>query len=85
MKEQTHLHDAVSVTLREAREYARLSQGELAERAGCARSFISFLETGSHLPGLNAFMALADALGISPSELMRRIEERMAFHKNIHA
>ena len=81
MKEIPGLLPSAAEAFQEAREYARLSQAQLAERAGCARSFVSFLETGTHLPGLNAFVALAEAMELRPSELMRRIEEKMAFRQ----
>lgn len=77
MRKVEYLSEAVAQVLLEAREYARLSQAELAEKADCARSFISFIETQTHIPGLHAFVALAQTLEISASELMRRVERKM--------
>lgn len=77
MRNVSYLPEATAQIMREAREQARLSQAGLAEKVECARSFVSFIETENHLPGLNAFVALARAMGVTPSELMRRIEIRI--------
>lgn len=81
MRKVAYLSEAVAQVLLEAREYARLSQAELAEKAECARSFISFVETQTHVPGLHAFVALAQTLEIPASELMRRVERKMEMMK----
>lgn len=77
MRDVSYLLEATAQIMREGREQARLSQADLAEKVGCVRSFVSFIETETHLPGLNAFVALAQAMDVSPSELMRRIEIRI--------
>lgn len=82
MRNISYLLEATAQVMREGREQARLSQAELAEKVGCARSFVSFIETGTHLPGLKAFVALAEALDVQPSELMRRIEIRIRQMEN---
>ena len=79
MNEIPHLAEAFAQILQEAREEARVSQQELARRVNCARSFISFLETRTHLPSLNAFLALCAALDLPASEVLRRLENRLAF------
>ena len=78
MKEVPHLAEAFAQVLQEARGQARLSQAALARELGCARSFISFLETRDHLPGLNTFLAVAHALGMPGVELLARLETRLA-------
>jgi len=78
MKETAHLAEAFAQVLQEARGQARLSQAALARELGCARSFISFLETRTHLPSLNAFLAIAQALGMSGVDLLARLEARLA-------
>ncbi len=77
MKEIPYLPQAFSQVLREVRAEAGISQNELAARIGCARSFISFMETGVNLPGMNSLVILADALGIPADELVRRVCERL--------
>lgn len=79
MNEIPHLSEAFAQILQEAREEARVSQHELARRVNCARSFISFLETRTHLPSLNAFLVICTALNLPPAELLRRLENRLAF------
>lgn len=79
MNEIPHLSEAFAQILQEAREEARVSQHELARRVNCARSFISFLETRTHLPSLNAFLVICSALDLPPAELLRRLENRLAF------
>lgn len=49
--------------LREARRRARLSQTELARRAGVAQSVISAYESGRREPGLRTFAKLIEATG----------------------
>ena len=79
MNEIPHLSEAFAQVLQEAREEARVSQQELARRVKCARSFISFLETRTHLPSLNAFLVLCEALDVPAGEVLRRLENRLAF------
>ena len=79
MNEIPQLAEAFAQILQEAREEARVSQQELARRVNCARSFISFLETRTHLPSLNAFLVLCSALGLPAAEVLRRLENRLAF------
>lgn len=78
MKEIPYLHSAFAQVLQEIREEARMSQAELADRIGCARSFISFLETRSRLPSLNAFLMISSALHVSPAEFLKRLERKLA-------
>ena len=79
MNEIPLLSEAFAQVLQEAREEARVSQQELARRVNCARSFISFLETRTHLPSLNAFLVLCSALDLPAAEVLRRLENRLAF------
>jgi len=78
MKEIPHLAEAFAQILQEARDQAHLSQTALAHEIGCARSFISFLETRDHLPSLNSFLAIARALGVPSVELLARLEAKLA-------
>ena len=77
MKEIPNLAEAFAQILQEARGQARLSQTALADEVGCARSFISFLETRDHLPSLNTFLVISHALGIPSVELLARLEARL--------
>ena len=60
--------------LRECRRRAGISQEELSFRTGVHRTFISEIERGLKSPTLHTVAALAKALGMQPSELMRMAE-----------
>lgn len=51
------------VNLKELRKSKKLSQGKLAEKAGCTRSYISQVERGVLWPSVKVSKKLADALG----------------------
>jgi len=48
----------------------RLTQDALAQRARLARTSITNIETGNQQPTLHALWRIADALGVSPCELL---------------
>lgn len=74
MREIPNLQEAIALTLKEARAEAKISQRKLAEKIGCSRSYIDSIETGKYLPSLNAFIILANALGLREEELLRRVK-----------
>lgn len=55
--------------LQEARQGARLTQAELAARAGVSRALVSAVEAGRHLPRVDAAIALSRALGTNANVL----------------
>lgn len=63
----------LAVLLRTLRTEQRLSQEELAERAGLHRNFVSLIERGKSQPTVDNLFRLADALEISAVELIQRI------------
>jgi uncharacterized protein len=58
--------------LRQARKTARMTQGELAARAGVAQSVISAYESGHRQPALPTLAALIDATGHELVTTLRR-------------
>jgi transcriptional regulator with XRE-family HTH domain len=56
--------------LRAARHQTGLSQSRLAQRAGLSPSHLGNLERGRRQPRLPTLLALADALGVPPSQLL---------------
>ncbi len=60
--------------LREVRQENGLSQEELADRAGLHRTYISQVERGLKSPSLRSLEQIAQALGVPPSALLRRME-----------
>jgi transcriptional regulator with XRE-family HTH domain len=60
--------------LRQAREQAGLTQEELSFRAGLSRPYISQLERNLKSPTVETLFLLCDALGVSASEVVGRVE-----------
>lgn len=56
--------------LREARLKKKMSQGDIAKKLGVHRSYISGLEHGKRNPSLLTINKMADALAVSPKELV---------------
>jgi transcriptional regulator with XRE-family HTH domain len=66
---------AFGKVLREIRNEHSLSQEELGFESGYHRTYISLLERGRKSPSLNTVFQLAAALGVRPSEILRRTED----------
>jgi len=64
--------------LRPAREKRKLSQGNLANRAGFQASAISHFETGSRKPSFDNLRRLADALDVTTDYLLGRVTDDQA-------
>jgi transcriptional regulator with XRE-family HTH domain len=60
--------------LAEAREWAGLTQAEVARRAHVQQKDISLLENGAKLPRLDRIVALAEALEVQLRDLLFEIE-----------
>lgn len=56
--------------IRRYRDNAGLSQQQLADSVGIAKSYISALELGYRAPNLNLLVKIADALHVRPGELV---------------
>ena len=61
--------------LRKAREEVGLTQEQLSFAAEVDRSYISQLENGRKSPTVDVLLRLCDALGVSASGLLARVEE----------
>lgn len=57
--------------LRALREERGLTQEGLADRAGVDRKLVYRTELGQTSPRLDAVVGIADALGVTPSDLLR--------------
>lgn len=66
---------ALGEVICERREELELSQEEVALAAGSSQGRISEIECGDN-PSFGLALRIARALGWSPVELMRRVEER---------
>lgn len=58
--------------LRDARLQRNLTQEKLAERAGIDRQAVGRIEAGHGAARLDTLLLLADALGVSLADLVRR-------------
>jgi len=65
---------ALGREIKKAREVSQQSQEALAFEAGIHRTYVSLIERGKKSPTLAVIVRLAKALGIKPSELLRRVE-----------
>lgn len=70
------LSAALSDVLREARLAAGLSLGAVAQLSGLNRQAITFIERGDRKPTTETLAKLSLALGLLPSEMWDRAEER---------
>jgi transcriptional regulator with XRE-family HTH domain len=68
---QTEAHSRLAVRIRDWRETHGLSQAELAEKAGFARSTLSKIENGQLSPTFEILLKLARGFGVELSELVR--------------
>jgi len=59
---------------RKARLRAGLTQESLAAKARLTREYVSLLELNKRMPTIPVYIRLCKALGISPSELMVKLE-----------
>jgi transcriptional regulator with XRE-family HTH domain len=58
--------------IRAQRQFAQLSQRQLADMADLSDTYMSQLERGLHEPSIRVLRALADSLGLSTEQLLRR-------------
>ncbi|HEY6874175.1 MAG TPA: helix-turn-helix transcriptional regulator [Geobacteraceae bacterium] len=71
------IESAFGEAIRELRKQKRLSQEYVAHESGLDRSFISLLETGRQQPSLVTIFQLSKALGVSPSQLITFVEQKL--------
>lgn len=67
---------AFGEVMRELRQERGLSQEMLGFECARHRTYVSGLERGNSSPTLDTLWLVADALGVSPTEFVRRIESR---------
>ncbi len=63
-------YNALGVRIRLARRRAKLTQEQLAEKAGISTSFMGHVERGSRILSLETLVMLAKALGVTLDELV---------------
>lgn len=67
-------YEYLAAILRSARVAVKLTQSELASRAGVTRRYIQLLENGKQEATLSTFFTIADALSLSPVQLLADLE-----------
>ncbi len=67
---------ALGVAIRSRRQAKKLSQEALSEIADFDRTYISLLERGERNPSFTNLCRVADALGLTPSELLKGISPK---------
>jgi len=66
--------DALLELLRQARKDAELTQVEVAERLGKPQSFVTKYENGERRLDVLEFLAVAQALGVDPCDIVRKLQ-----------
>ncbi len=70
------ISDNVAANLRAVRLRLRLSQEEVARKAGLSVSYISMLERGQRSPPLDTLAIVARVLGVTPAVLLEQARLR---------
>lgn len=74
----------VGEAIAQARAAKRLTQQELAERAGTSQSAISQIEKGERAPSFATASQIADALGVSVADLLGVVPPGLAAEEITH-
>ena len=74
MAERSAAHTAFGSAMREFRRVRGLSQEQLGYDAGLHRTYIGGIERGERNPSLANILRIAEALDVSPSELLAETE-----------
>ena len=75
--ETDRLREVFGEILRTKRKEQKLSQEELAGRAGIAMRYVSLLECNKRQPTITTLYALSRALGISMTDFVSEIERKI--------
>lgn len=70
--------ESIAANVRHRRQVLRLTQDQLAERAEIDMKYLQRIEAGSRASSLAALCRLADALGSTPSALLRPAQLKRA-------
>ncbi len=63
-------------TVRRLREARTWTQEDLAEQAEMSVTYVGFIERGDNVPSLNIILKLADALRVTPAQLIEDVSRR---------
>lgn len=76
------IHEAFGKKLKQLRKENKLTQKVLAENSDLSIDYIHDLEHGLKNPSLKVLEALARALNLKTSELIREVEELIELNKS---
>jgi transcriptional regulator with XRE-family HTH domain len=76
--EDPAFYEGLGRAIQVARTSVGMKRKELAEAANVSYAYLSDIETGRGRPGSRSLLAIAEALGMSPSILWRQAEEYQA-------
>lgn len=76
--ESERIQAAMGAVIKAKRQARGLSQRALATLTDLERSTISYIEQGSRAASVPTLFELAAALGVSPSDLLKEVEARLA-------
>ena len=68
--------EVFSMVLLQLRKERKLTQAKLAEQADLETNFIGYMERGLRQPTITTLFKLAQGLNITPSEIIRRVEQQ---------
>lgn len=68
------IRETFAKNLKKLRQAKRMSQEELAHRAGIDRTYISSLERCIYSPSIEVLDRLASVLGVEPGDLLTRVD-----------
>lgn len=74
----TDLQVAFGQVIRELRKKAGLSQEALSFACHRHRTYVSLLERGMNAPSITTLWMMSEALGVTPSGVIRRVEARLS-------
>lgn len=75
---ELELNKVFGEVLKKYREERKISQEALAWDAGISRTYVSRLESGIRQPTITTLFGLAQALKVSPAELITATEKEFA-------
>lgn len=64
------VRDVVAERIRMLRQAKKLSQEELADLAGCHRTYVGMIERGEGNPSLRVLVSIAEALEVDLTDLL---------------
>ena len=81
MPERSQAHAALGRAIRAQREDRGISQEELGFRSGLHRTYVGGIERGERNPSFTNILRVAEALGVSASELLSVAEGRSGIRR----